>query len=114
YPIFSGNANLGWRVMFWIGIPPALILLFWIRSAVPESPVWLNRQKHLRDTKKKDEVSLKRILKSDMIGVTLHTSLLMGAFIFSYHSTSFWYPTYLRETMKFQPFWYLVALNAGG
>jgi MFS family permease len=64
--------------------------------------------------KKQDEVSLLRILKRDMIGITIHTSLLMGAFIFSYHSTSFWYPTYLRETVKVQPFWYLIALNLGG
>ncbi len=113
YPIFSANPNLGWRVMFWIGILPALMLL-WIRKGVAESPVWLERQKQLTRDKKKDEVSLVRILRRDMIGVTIHTSLLMGAFIFSYHSTSFWYPTYLRETLKVQPFWYLIALNTGG
>jgi MFS transporter, SHS family, lactate transporter len=113
YPIFSGNPNLGWRVMFWIGVLPAL-MLFWIRSGVSESPVWLARRQHLDQEKRKDGVSLLRILKRDMLSVTIHTSLLMGAFIFSYHSTSFWYPTFLREDIQVQPFWYLIALNAGG
>jgi SHS family lactate transporter-like MFS transporter len=90
------------------------LLLLWIRTGVAESPVWLERQKHLTSRKKKDEVSLLRILKKDMLPITIHTSLLMGAFIFSYHSTSFWYPTYLRETVQVQPFWYLIALNIGG
>jgi len=31
YPLFSGNPDLGWRVMFWIAIVPALLTL-WIRS----------------------------------------------------------------------------------
>jgi SHS family lactate transporter-like MFS transporter len=113
YPIFSGNPNLGWRVMFWIGVIPAL-MLFWIRTGVSESPVWLARQKHLNTAKKADTVSLVKIFKPSLLGITIHTSLLMGAFIFSYHSTTFWYATYLREGVKVQPFWYLIALNCGG
>src|SRR5204863_7434945 len=91
-PLFGWNPNRGLRAMFWIGIPPAVLLLLWIRVAVSESPIWLDRQKHLNRTQQRDPVSIVRILKRDMIGVTLHTSLLMGAFMFSYHSTSFWYP----------------------
>ncbi|MBI4472579.1 MAG: MFS transporter [Acidobacteria bacterium] len=112
YPTFDSASGAAWRAMFWIGVLPALLVL-WIRTGVTESPVWLERQKHLKETQKKDDVSLIRILKPDLIGVTIQTSVLMGAFIFSYHSTSFWYPTYLREG-GFQPFWYLIALNAGG
>ena len=111
YPIFEATPGLGWRAMFWIGVLPALLVL-WIRNGVSESPVWLERQKHLGEMKKKDEVSLIRILKPDMIGVTIQTSLVMAAFIFSYHSTTFWYPTFLRES-GVEPFWYLVVINAG-
>lgn len=111
YPMFHSRPDLGWRVMFWIGVLPAL-LVFWIRSSVSESPVWLERQKHLNETRQKDQISLVRILKRDMLGVTVHTSILMAIFIFSYHSTAFWYPTYLRQG-GFQPFWYLIALNCG-
>ena len=47
YPMFRGmadpfsdqpGATLGWRVMFWTGVMPAL-LVFWIRTGVTESPV---------------------------------------------------------------------------
>lgn len=111
YPIFSARPDLGWRAMFWIGVLPALLVL-WIRTGVGESPVWLERQRHLKEHKKKDEVSLFRILKPDLLPVTIHTSLLMGAFIFSYYSITFWYPTFLREG-GLAPFWYLIALNVG-
>ena len=49
----------------------------------------------------------------DLRWVTIHTSVLMATFIFSYHSITFWYPTLLR-TMELPPLRYLVALNAGG
>lgn len=113
YPAFHSTPNLGWRAMFWVGVLPALFLLFWIKANVNESPVWLERQKHL-GAKAKTDVSLARIFKSDLLRVTVHTSLLMGALMFSYHATSFWYPTYVIQTLRIQPFWYLVALNAGG
>ena len=56
YPLASGipdpfseapGSTLAWRVMFWTGVAPAL-LVFWIRSRVTESPVWLARQRHIR------------------------------------------------------------------
>jgi SHS family lactate transporter-like MFS transporter len=36
--------HIGWRGMFALGILPALLVLY-IRRSVPESPVWLTRQK---------------------------------------------------------------------
>ncbi len=49
YPLFSGTPDLAWRVMFWVCIIPALFTL-WIRARVPESPVWLERQRRLKET----------------------------------------------------------------
>jgi SHS family lactate transporter-like MFS transporter len=111
YPLFSGTPGLGWRAMFWIGVLPALLVL-WIRKGVAESPVWLERQRHLKENRKIEGVSLARIFKKDLIWVTIQTSLTLAAFIFSYHSTSFWYATFLRES-QLQPFGYIVALNVG-
>src|SRR5262245_27605193 len=111
YPLFEGTPVLGWRAMFWIGVLPALLVL-WIRKGVSERPVWLERQRHLKENRKVDGVSLTRIFKKDLIWVTIQTSLTLAAFIFSYHSTSFWYATFLRES-ELQPFFYLVALNIG-
>ena len=121
YPVFaatpdpfseSPESTLGWRVMFWTGVIPALMVL-WIRTGVHESPVWLERQRHLQETGLKDladRVSLVRLLKPDLLWVTIQSSLLMSAFMFSYYSISFWYPTFLREqgvdTLR-----YLIAFN---
>lgn len=112
YPFFNHKPDVGWRVMFWIGVFPAL-LVFWIRTGVSESPVWLARQQHLKDTKQKDRVSMLRIFQRDLIGVTIQCSILLGAFMFSYYSITFWYPTLLREA-GLEPIRYLTAINIGG
>jgi SHS family lactate transporter-like MFS transporter len=44
YPLFSDTPDLAWRAMFWVCLIPALLTL-WIRRGVPESPVWLERQR---------------------------------------------------------------------
>ena len=57
-------------------------------------------------------MSVFRLFRPGLIGVTVHTSLLMGAFMFSYYAISFWYPTFLRE-MDRDPLAYLIAFNVG-
>jgi SHS family lactate transporter-like MFS transporter len=112
YPLVNHRPDLGWRAMLWIGVLPAL-MVFWIMSKVKESPVWLERQRHLRDRQERDRVSLGRLFQRDLLPVTIQTSVLMGAFIFSYHSITFWYPTFLASAKR-EPLPYLVALNLGG
>ena len=111
YPLVSQNADMGWRMMLWIGILPAFLVLF-IMKGVKESPVWLERQRHLKAHKQRDSLSLMRLFKPDLLMTTLHTSILMGAFLFMYHSITYWYPTLLtqmhRPTLPF-----LAALNLG-
>ena len=111
YPLVNRTTDMGWRVMLWIGILPAFLVLF-IMKGVKESPVWLERQRHLKEHKQRDSLSLMRLFKPDLLMTTLHTSILMGAFLFMYHSISYWYPTLLtqmhRPTLPF-----LAALNIG-
>ena len=122
YPLASGipdpfsdspGATLGWRVMFWTGVIPALLVL-WIRSGVTESPVWLERQRRLRlrGATVQDRTSAVQLLRPDLLWATVQTSLVMGAFMFSYYSITFWYPTLLREVGR-DPLVYLVAFNLG-
>ena len=123
YPLFSGlpdplsdaeGSTLGWRVMFWVGVVPAL-LVPWIRSGIPESPVWLERQRHLREAGAEsaaERVSILQLLRPDLLWATVQSSILMGAFMFSYYSLSFWYPTFLREVGR-EPLGYLLAFNLG-
>src|SRR5438552_12903978 len=97
--------------MLWIGILPAF-LVFFIMKGVDESPVWLERQRHLKARNEKDSLSLVRLFQRDLIKTTVHTSILMGAFLFMYHSITYWYPTLLGQ-MHRQTLPYMAALNVG-
>jgi len=110
YPLVE-QPDLGWRVMMWIGVLPALLVV-WIMSSVRESPVWLQQQRQL-NTQKSAGTAIRQLFAGDLFLVTLQTSLLMGAFIFSYYAISFWYAT-LLQTMHREPLPFLLALNAGG
>jgi SHS family lactate transporter-like MFS transporter len=110
YPIVN-RTNVGWRVMLWIGVLPAFLVLFMIRS-VPESPVWLERQRHLRERNERDPLSIARLFWRDVLPSTIHTSLVMSAFIFMYHSITYWYPTFIGQTGR-TTLPYLAALNIG-
>jgi SHS family lactate transporter-like MFS transporter len=112
YPVVNRHSNLGWRSLFWVaGLP--FFLVFWIRSQVKESPVWLAWREDAKRKEEAQKLSVVRIFQRDLIGTTLQTALIMSVFMFSYYSISFWYPTFLRES-KLAPFGFLVALNLGG
>jgi len=110
YPIVN-RPDYGWRMMLWLGVLPAFLVLFMIRS-VPESPVWLERQRHLRERQTKDPLSIARLFWRDVLPTTLHTSIVMSAFLFMYHSITYWYPTFIGQMHKpTLPF--LASLNVG-
>jgi len=117
YPLFSGTPDLAWRTMFWVGVVPALFT-FWIRSKVPESPIWLDRQRRLREARTdgravvEPRISLMRIFHPDLIGTTIQTTLVIGSFMCIYYSVNFWYPTFLREAGR-STLPYLTAFNVG-
>jgi SHS family lactate transporter-like MFS transporter len=112
YPLINTRPDFAWRVMFCVGALPALLVLYIVARA-KESPVWLERQRHLRDTKTRDAVSLTLLFRSDLIRTTLLTSLMMTMFIFSYYSITFWYPT-LLTSHHLNTLSYLLLLNVGG
>jgi MFS transporter, SHS family, lactate transporter len=117
YPLFGNTPDLGWRVMFWVCVVPALFTL-WIRARVSESPVWLERQRKLAEDARlgrpstEPAISLTRIFQPDLIGTTVQTTLVIGAFMCIYYSVNFWYPTFLRDAGRpILP--YLAAFNIG-
>lgn len=111
YPLVNGRVDFAWRVMLWLGVLPALLVL-WIMSRVDESPVWLARQRHLRATDQRDTIALPRLFRRDLLFTTIHASLVMGAFLCFYYSITFWYPTFIGK-MQRPTLPYLVALNFG-
>jgi SHS family lactate transporter-like MFS transporter len=113
WPLVAANPDWGWRLMLWSGIIPAFIILL-VMTTVKESPVWLEQQRLAHASGKPiARFSIARLLDRDLRWVTIHASVLMAMFIFSYHSISYWYPTLLRE-LNLAPLRYLIALNAGG
>ncbi|MCM3881324.1 MAG: MFS transporter [Vicinamibacterales bacterium] len=112
YPVLP--QNIAWRVLLWTGAVPALLVL-WIRARVTESPVWTERAGRAEGLglRAKSKISLARIFERDLIGTTIHCSILAAAFMVSYYAVTYWYATFLRERgLNTLP--YLVALNVGG
>jgi len=112
YPLVN-RPNFGWRVMLWMGVVPAIAVLLMIRG-VQESPVWLARQRHLKERNERDPNSLIRLFWRDVLPSTIHTSLVMSAFIFMYHSITYWYPTLIGNQLHHATLPYLALLNIGG
>lgn len=110
YPLINDDPDRAWRMMLWAGVLPA-IAIFFLMTRVSESPLWQEQQR-LR-AGKLQRLSLARLFDPDLRWVTIHTSFLMGAFVWMYQSTTIWYPTLLGN-LKQQPLAFLLLLNAGG
>ena len=110
YPLINDDPDRAWRLMLWAGVLPA-IGIFYLMTKVSESPLWLEQQR-LR-AGQPQRLSLARLFDRDLRWVTIHTSFLMGAFVWMYQSTTIWYPTLLGN-LKQQPLAFLLLLNAGG
>ncbi|PLZ04429.1 MFS transporter [Burkholderia sp. WAC0059] len=85
---------IGWRGMFFIGVLPALLVLY-VRRNVPESPAWKAMENRQRPGLL---VTLKHNLK-----LSIYTIVLMTAFNFFSHGSQDLYPTFLREQHHFDP-----------
>ncbi len=83
-----------WRVMFFIGAAPA-VLVFYIRSKVEESPAYLAGQKRAV----KPSLNLGDMMR--YLPTFLFLVLLMTAFTSFSHGTQDLYPTFLQKTKGF-------------
>jgi len=82
--------RFGWRVVFMIGILPALLTL-WIRRGVEESEVWLQsraRGDHRRAT-------IADVFRGQFASTTALLTLLSTSTIFAYWGLNLWVPAYL-------------------
>lgn len=86
FPIF------GWRGMFVIGVLPAFLVLF-IRSRVPESPVW--EQRRARGLQRTGGGVWLAIKKHWLLAI--YAIVLMTAFNFMSHGSQDLYPTFLEK-----------------
>jgi MFS transporter, SHS family, lactate transporter len=112
YPIANTRPDFGWRVMLWLGLLPALLVLF-IGARVKESPVWLERKQRLKASNTTEGIAIARLFRRDLIGTTIHASLVMAAFLCFYYSITFWYATFVGRDLHQPTLPFLVALNLG-
>lgn len=87
--------EIAWRVMFWIGICPAL-LVFFIRRHVPESEVFVRNGNFARE--KRGIGGGFQIFRSDILRTTILASLLSLGAQGGYYAITTWLPLFLRTT----------------
>jgi SHS family lactate transporter-like MFS transporter len=110
YPLVSDRPE-GWRMLMWVGILPAALVL-WIMKYVKESPVWLDRRQHVASGVQ-GEGSFANLFRKDLLPITVHTTLLLASILFLYNSITWWYPTLLDQLQRARlPF--ITAFSTGG
>jgi MFS transporter, SHS family, lactate transporter len=87
-----GYGTLGWRGLFIAAVLPALLVFFYIRCVVPESPVWSGKRTARAPTA---SINLARSLRAHW-KLYLYAILLMTAAATFSHGTQDLYPVFLR------------------
>jgi MFS family permease len=100
--VFSVTSpELGWRVLFWLGILPALLIVY-VRSFVQEPPVYLEtRQARAARTQAAVAAGattnpLVQIFRPDLLRTTALASLLAVGAQGGYYAIFTWLPTFLK------------------
>jgi MFS family permease len=86
--------DLGWRVMFWLGLLPALLALYVLRK-VPESPVW--RDSRARTRERATPAGLTGIFRRPVLRFTVLATVLAIGMQSGYYAIFTWLPTFLRK-----------------
>lgn len=84
----------GWKILFWMGIAPALLILY-IRRHVAESPVYLAGRAQYPGGRPAVVASIFDIFRPPLALTTLWASLLSTGMLGAYYSVTTWLPTYL-------------------
>lgn len=83
----------GWRVMFFLGIVPALFAL-WVRTKVEEPEVW-TRQKAAETRDPKAKGGFLQIFAPDLVRYTVLSTLISTFVMFAYWGLFTWLPSFL-------------------
>jgi MFS family permease len=90
--------GLAWRMMFWLGAVPAVVL-FWARSGLQESPVYRSeaaaRAASTGRGSARPGLALLGLFRLDQLRITLASAVLSVGVIGA--GLAFWLPTYLEK-----------------
>jgi len=81
----------GWRVLFFIGILPALFTV-WVRTKIEEPEIWVKSHKE-----EKQGFSFTQIFRADLIKYTLLCTLISSIVMFAYWGLFTWLPGFLSS-----------------
>lgn len=93
-----------WRTLFWVGVLPALLVLY-IRKHVPEPEIFTATRQRNQD---KAAVSPWAIFSPALLRTTALSALLCTGIQGGYYAVTTWLPTYLKTER------HLSVLNTGG
>ena len=99
------SQEVAWRVLFWVGLSPAL-LVFFVRRFVSEPPIYARTRENLSAAGK--QADFLEIFSPAMRKTTLLACLLTTGAQGGYYAISTWLPTYLRDER------HLTILGTGG
>jgi SHS family lactate transporter-like MFS transporter len=92
--------SLGWRGMLWIGILPALAVVF-VRYFVKEPKVWVENRRLQRVHNREVRAPLFSIFKRSMLGNTLTACWWMASAFVVYYSIFALFATHLQKDLHF-------------
>ena len=84
-------AALAWKILFWIGIAPALLIVY-VRRHVEESAVFAAARVRPADR----STHCLAIFRAPLLATTVLASLLSCGMLGAYYSVTTWLPTYLK------------------
>jgi MFS family permease len=97
--------DTAWRVLFWFGLTPA-VLVFFVRRFVGEPPVYAQTRENMAKAGK--DADFLEIFSPPMLRTTVLSCLLSTGALGGYYAITTWIPTFLRTERG------LTVLGTGG
>src|ERR1700758_5343021 len=94
--------SIGWRGCLWIGVLPALTVVY-VRYFVKEPPVWVENRRRQREEEREVRLPLVSIFKRGMIGNTLLACWWMAGGLVTYYSINSLFATHLQKDLGLSP-----------
>src|SRR6202048_4544548 len=91
--------HIGWRGMLWIGVLPALSIVY-IRYFVKEPPIWVENRRLQRTQQREVRVPIFKIFQRGMLGNTLLACWWMASNFVLYYSIWALFATHLQAVLK--------------
>jgi MFS transporter, SHS family, lactate transporter len=93
---------IGWRGLLWVGILPALSIVY-IRFFVKESPIWLENRRQQRAEGREMKTPLPAIFKRGILANTLNACWLLASCFICAYSIGALFPAHLQADLHMSP-----------